>query len=556
MRIFIQQIRPVFLLKILLIIAALALPAVYLMAIRWPFFIDHVLRSMLLNMSSSAILDGDLYPRWLMAANSGLGSPAMIFQPILSFYLALPLEWLKESDRFGLWRLLSINICYVFIGGCGYYYWLREHFGNRRAEYGAILFLISPGLFGSLLHGNSAGLCTAAIIPWLLLSAKKTADNPARNAVFYALAQALLVLSHLPTTLVFSVIPPLYALVYSEKEKRLKTMVYLICGGLVGVAIASIYWLPIFMNKEFIWYDSFNSGFLNYNVHFPRIVKHPIMYAQFYFPGMAGICYLLIPFIFCCFAVRGKNPFAEQRRLIIFFLAIYAAGLFMIFPISRFLWDNLAILKDLQASGRFSILLWIAVIFIATCWLDKIGNHNLFYTLAITMCIMIFLLNSNYWYTARLSGYWNNVYANRLIPQNPHMTIWMRNAGIHDSMNPPRRFLNVAPSRVVSGEAEIADIIQDTRSISFKARVTSPEALVTLKRYYYPGWIAPEGMEKAITIREYDALLAVNLPQGEYEVTIKQPWFPGEKLGLIISACGLSILLIWTYIARRKRAAT
>src|SRR5215813_7003657 len=57
---------------------------------------------------SEQLWDGDLYPRWLMGMNNGLGSPVFFFYPPLLFFVTSLLRPFFRGDSHG-WDQLGLS---------------------------------------------------------------------------------------------------------------------------------------------------------------------------------------------------------------------------------------------------------------------------------------------------------------------------------------------------------------------------------------------------------------------------------------------------------------
>jgi hypothetical protein len=542
---------PLFLLRLFLVWIATVIPAAWLLSERWPVWVDHMLRAMLLDMVTAQIWQGDFYPRWLVDANAGLGSPVAIFQPLTSFYLALPLQFLRGFDPNGYGRLMMVNAMLLFLGGLAMYCWLREHMDSTRAQMGAILYVVWGGV-SRLVDGHSAAFCVFVIIPLLMLAAKRLSTNPFYYIPHYAIVQALLILSHLPSALIFLAMPALYAFLLTAPRNRIRLILALAISGVLALALSAIYWLPVIANTEFIRYHRFAGGFFSAEVHFPRIFMHPRLSAFFYWPGIIWLIVNVIILSTALWIVRCRRPFEEQAKITWFFFAVYGFGLFMVTSASWWFWENIDILKNLQFSTRFGGLMGLPLIFLLSLWFYKLRGHYFCYPLVLAATIAGFLYHANHRYAASLSAYNERINLLNLIPQTSHMTHSMRNAGIKRPLSPPAHFLNVPESKVLKGSATVGKVTQDIDRIALSVHVTSPRAEIALKRFHYPGWrIVSPAMPK-IDIIERGALLSLRILQGEHEIEMVQH-IPKVRQANLISLAGLGIWLMLAGFVRRYK---
>jgi len=554
-----------FLVKIVVLSAAIMLPMALLLCVKWPVHIDHVLRSLMLAQVSDAFWQGDIYPRWLMHVNDGLGSPVMLLQPQVFYYLAVLMEPFSRLDPHGWGRMCALLFIILFLGGMACYRWLREYYDDESAQKGVLLYISFPAIISNPLYISNAlpTICAMMLFPLILFYAKKMAEDHLHYVVHFSLSIALLATCHLPSTAIFIIVPLTYALISADKTSRLAVFFTALGSLVLAALISAFYWMPLFENKKYILYQLYLQSPDPYSL-FPRILwDGHLNFYQIYtlFFRMLILLLALLPLYFIAHItlknIYHKKPVYVKREkigLYLLHLGLLVFAAFMVSPFARILWEQFPIFKPFQFPVRFFYIAIPSTIFLMTRYLPEMKNFSGFHCTSLMMLALAFLTSANYLYIRAPDHYWRNVYERKFVPQEAHMTVWMQKAYITNAMNPPLWTRDMIPFTLARGQAELTNIVQEPRAIHFRAKVTSPSAIVMLKRYYYPGWVVAEGAPAGMSIGELSALLAVTLPQGEYEVTIKQPWFPGEKAGSIMSAAGILLLLAWGIIARKRRA--
>ncbi|MDX2112846.1 MAG: 6-pyruvoyl-tetrahydropterin synthase-related protein [Alphaproteobacteria bacterium] len=488
-----------------------------------------------------------------MEANAGLGSPVAIFQPLTSFYLALPLQFLRDYDPHGYGRLMMVNSALIFLGGLAMYRWLMEHMDHTRAQAGAILYIFWGGM-GRLADGHSAAFCVFLIVPVFMWVARRIADNPSYYLPHYAFVQALLILSHLPSTVIFSAIPGLYALINAPSGKRMHLMLALTLAVLVALMLSAIYWLPLTGNESFIRSHLYTNWFHSPEMHFPRFLKHVSLPDTFYWPGIVSVMASLIIFASMLWIVKSEKPLSPDKSPVIFFCAMYLVAMFMIFSSSRWLWENFELLKKLQFSIRFGLVTHLCLIFLLSYWYHKLKGHSFCYPLVIFLTVAGLIFHANYRYDDTHQDYWQRVEQYKLVPHKSHMTHAMRRAGIVQPLDPPAHFLNVPESEILEGEAEVILMIQGVNEIFIDVEVTSPQAEIALKRYHYPGWKIISPTLPRIDVIERGALLTLRAPQGTHDIEMVQH-IPKVREANLISWAGLGLLIMIAGFVRRYKLA-
>src|SRR5438552_6019800 len=90
---------------------------------------------------STQLWAGDLYPRWLMGMNEGLGSPVFYYYPPVPFYLTSLLKPFFPGDPHG-WHQLGLSASLALIGsGLCAYRWLKDLTDRNSALLAAILYM-------------------------------------------------------------------------------------------------------------------------------------------------------------------------------------------------------------------------------------------------------------------------------------------------------------------------------------------------------------------------------------------------------------------------------
>ena len=115
----------------------------------------------------------------------------------------------------------------------------------------------------------------------------------------------------------------------------------------------------------------------------------------------------------------------------------------------------------------------------------------------------------------------------------------MENAGITSPWKLPDSYVAMEPTVFAKGQGQATILSQTARSITLHADVTSSNATIELKRFYFPGW---KTQTPNVGIEESRALLAISVPSGSHDIVLTLPWFDGERTGLLLSLMTLTLL--------------
>jgi hypothetical protein len=206
------------------------------------------------NEFSDALGRGEWPPRWLPGAFGGLGAPSFYYYPPLSFYVAALVDAVTLHRLNALQVTAWANLALLMASGGGMFAWLRPRTGDHWALIGAVAFMAAPyHTIDFYFRGAFAEVTAFAVLPWLLLGLERAASN-ARGVAWLALAYAGLILSHLPTAMLVTliVIPAVvgWRLWTAVPAERLAIALRCLAGGVLGLALAALYLGPALLMQD------------------------------------------------------------------------------------------------------------------------------------------------------------------------------------------------------------------------------------------------------------------------------------------------------------------
>lgn len=93
---------------------------------------------------SQQFWSGELYPRWLIGMNGGLGSPVFFYYPPTPYWITSLLVPLCGFDSLG-WRPLAWSACFgLAFSGAFSFFWLRRVTPKWPALIAALLYMLMP----------------------------------------------------------------------------------------------------------------------------------------------------------------------------------------------------------------------------------------------------------------------------------------------------------------------------------------------------------------------------------------------------------------------------
>jgi uncharacterized membrane protein len=312
---------------------------------------------------------GELCPRWLAGMNHGLGSPTFfVFPPFPSYVYALlePAGKVLHFDAFNMGEFLALlgsGICASL--------WLSTMASQRVACAGAILYMLMPyHLAVDFYRRTALPECWAFV--WMPLVLYFSARAMRRDRVYLpglALAYAFLILSHLITVFIFSLIPLAAALTLSAQGQKVKSALRIAGGMVLGTGLSCFYLVPaLFHARYFPASRLYAWSFVQDNLiaigtplHAGGFV-HAISLTVLAMIALGGLCSVIV------FAKGGK----DSKTKVLFWLAVCVIPVFLMFRLSFPVWKMCPLLfAAIQFPWRLNIVLCLAVLSMVTVFLSE-----------------------------------------------------------------------------------------------------------------------------------------------------------------------------------------
>jgi hypothetical protein len=202
-----------------------------------------------------AIHAGNLYPGWLAESNGGYGDASFRFYPPALYYLLTATRFVTGNWHDGLLVTLALLFC---LGGLGVYGWARSFFSSRVSAFAAILFTLAPYHLNQFYQAAMlAEFAACSVLPFAFWYVERICQKQSlRNVAGLAAAFSLLILTHLPLTVIGSIALTVYAIVRVNKPAWKKTIVQLAAGVGIGLLASACYWVTMIAEKSWIRADN------------------------------------------------------------------------------------------------------------------------------------------------------------------------------------------------------------------------------------------------------------------------------------------------------------
>ena len=488
-----------------------------------------------------ALQDGQFPVRWAGDLNYGYGMPIFNFMYqvpyiISSFFVFLGL---------GLVSAFKITLASSFLlSGVSMLGFSLSFFKDVKKAFLATLFyqFFPFRLIEILIRGSFGEVYTYAFFPlvlWgvVLLFGKVNFIN----ILITSLGTALLILSHNALSLVFFLIAIVFILFFGGKPKNYIAPFFSL---FIGLLLSAFYWIPAIFERHFTYGDLFMKEL--YISHFPPI-------QNFFIPNFFnstslqtggisiqfGFFHTLV-FVLALIALFSNKIKKVDSKLIIFSLTIFFVALFVMQPMSKFIWEKIALLRQFQFSWRF-----LSVIGFSITLMSVSIFHFSFFRKKIVYFVFLFLLIiSTVYYWRPVLGwdkineddYWNF----------PLTTTYFGETDLIWSEGPAKNY----PSQrveVIDGKGSVGDIKKKSNLLIFKVSNQSPIKVVTHIQYF-PGWRAfVDGKQTPIEFQYgiYRGHIVFQIPKGQHEVRLS---FGESKIRLIADMLTVvSIIILVSY---------
>src|ERR1044072_9960109 len=187
-----------------------------------------------------AIANGNFYPGWLAESNGGYGDPSFRCYPPALYYLLSLFRFVT-----GEWYAATL-ITFALIAvaaSLGIYFWARTVLSSSQAMWVALFYAVAPYHLNQLYQATMlAEWAGSAVLPFVFAFLERVcAQGRRRDVAGLAFCYALLVLMHLPLTVIGSMALVVYALVRVEAARRVRTFVQIGAAAALGLGARSIY---------------------------------------------------------------------------------------------------------------------------------------------------------------------------------------------------------------------------------------------------------------------------------------------------------------------------
>jgi hypothetical protein len=210
-----------------------------------------------------SVRQGEFSPGWNSLSTGGYGDVSFRFYPPAFYYLMTLARFLT-----GNWHTASLLIFVLLsvVGGLGLYYWAQIFLRPELALGAGFFFLVSPYHVNELYQSSLLPEYAAcAVLPFCFAFIELLCRTAKGGYVIgLGAAYAMLILTHLPLTVIGSMALAIYALLRLRKTSAWKSLARLSAAVLLGLAASAFYWVTMVAELGWmrgnkvqpdVWYD-------------------------------------------------------------------------------------------------------------------------------------------------------------------------------------------------------------------------------------------------------------------------------------------------------------
>jgi hypothetical protein len=309
---------------------------------------------------------GVIYPHWVASANFGAGEPRFVFYPPLSWILGALLGTILPAWT---WTPIAFIALCVLAMGISFYKMACEWMPPHSAEIAACLYTISPYIFFVVYErGALAELLAALWLPPLVLYALCPNRAPAQTGWLnrlqftpqLALVVAALWLTNAPAAVMGSYMLAIIAPVAAISQRSWTLIIRAASAMALGLGLAAIYIIPAIYEQR--WVQIARAVMPGMRIQDSFLFEHTGM--AYHDQVLRTASWLAVILLLATAAAaffshidRKSHPLFKPLAAVAIFIT------FLLFPISKFLWNAAPELRFLQFPWRW--LLVLSLIFAA-----------------------------------------------------------------------------------------------------------------------------------------------------------------------------------------------
>lgn len=361
---------------------------------------------------AKAIRDGQFPVRWVEDLGYGYG------YPLFNFYAPLPYYFGGLFNLLGLDAMTATKLMFlagILLATFSMYALGRELYGVWGGLLSAVFYTYAPyRALDIYVRGAVGEYWAMAFLPFLVLGIyrlvsfeREKRDRKRRAAwvLFTALSWMSIILSHNITAMIVGIVLAgfvLLRLLYCLLNRRSTSAINAVFAALLlGLGLAAFFWLPAILENQYTSVAQLTTGGSRYQDHFvypDQLWDSPWGYggsAVGYADGLSfkiGRLSLVAASLSVLFALGKRQQ--KNKGLVLVFLALAAASIFMSLDVSKPVWDLFPFMSFVQFPWRFLLFTTMAISLLGGALYLSISRFKIGFFVG--LCFLTILYNSKY----------------------------------------------------------------------------------------------------------------------------------------------------------------
>ncbi len=312
-----------------------------------------------------SILTGDFVPSWAADDNFGFGSIGIRYYPPLAYYVLAVTKMLTGNWYDSFW---IDSFGWMLLGCLGVYYWAKEWLNGAQATFAAVIYALAPyhtfQIYQAVLFSEFAA---AGILPFCFLFLTRVCRRQGwADTILFSISYALLVLTHIPSTIIASPCMAIYVLLILDKSRLTAIATRLGSAFVLALSATAFHLSKLLTERDWVLHNSphyYSNGYYDFHRYF-----FPMFYsssAATYGQRLLWQLDIIIALTFLLFlpvavylivhkTSKSRNEFGPMITR-----ALLPTGLFSLFMLTvpgSYVWQYIPILQKIQFPWRWLLV--------------------------------------------------------------------------------------------------------------------------------------------------------------------------------------------------------
>lgn len=521
-----------------------------------------------------SLSDGMFPVRWVSDFGFGYGYPLFTFYAPFAYYVGALFTTIGFDALLATKLMIGLG---MLVSGVSMYLLARVFWGRLGGIISALLYVYAPyHALNLYVRGAVSELWAYGLIPLVFLGVYKTYSAIAlqtksgfnQKKKFWlwtcvtALSYACVIASHNLTTMMVTPFLLLSAILLfiSIPKKNYRHFIAMLSGLLIGILLASFYWVPAIFEMGYTNVNSVVGGGSDYKDHFVCLAQ--LWDSPWAFGGSAPGCALdglsfRLGKIHILLAILAVIPFVGRLKAakkvsftILFGIFGALSALFLLLDYSKVLWDLFPQMAYFQFPWRFLVLASFFLSFLGGA-IFLLFSSTIRMFGAFILVIAIIFLNTKLFVPGERVSYYAFHYTNK------QFLNWETSKLSYEYMPPD---FALPKSKKELPKQLVTSVDKTTKINAVTAKTQSLQVFVTASKSttlefaiaYFPGWkMYIDNVQVPYT--RYHQGLKLKVPAGKHIVHVVYKQTPIEIIANTLSLTGVIIMLVGIMAFRKEK---